>query len=225
MSVITLNSTSVVFPVRQPGQSSDGTQGVGIVVSNTQPVLTSVAIQGPNSSAFTAEIVSNSIGFQGILHTTNYGTSTEIPPPPPPGQVEPGYLVQIGFVAPQEPVPGLFDATLVVSWDGGVSWPSGSLQVSLRGTTAQIRASVTTPQPITFRAGDGATVDVELKYLTVDPTPLEITLAPVQFPEGLTFSPKSVTMTPQADGPVLVTKPVSVPLSIKSKSAHDQGGR
>jgi hypothetical protein len=164
--------------------------------------------------------------LQGLV-TTVYGPAANIPPKPS----TVGLLgltlfsLRIRCVAPSQPIPVAFNATLVVSWE------SGSLQIALSGTTAQIGGTVTTHQPVTIREGDDTTVDVELTYLSLDPTTLEIQLSPTQFPRGLSFNPVSVSMPSHhlqgAQGkPHLVTKRVkSVPLDITSQLLTSQLGK
>jgi hypothetical protein len=114
-------------------------------------------------------------------------TTADIPPFAAGGH---NWAINVTCIAPEQ-APVAFTATLLVSW------ASGSIQVPLSGTTSQIVAKVTTPEPIKFFAGVGASVDLELQYFSLDATALAVKISPVQFPQGLDFTPVTVTMPPK----------------------------
>ena len=198
MAAIELSTNSILFPVRMPGQPNEEPLSLGIWATVNASVTASIQLQGPNASAFSAEFVTQTLTEFHGLQTQSNGTTTAIPPPPSSNSLsKPSHVIQFGFTAPLTPIPGQFTATLVVSWEAGPTWPAGSTEVSLSGSSAQISAKVITPQPIKFSAGDGGKVDLELTYWSFDPTPLQVAIAPVQFPSGLTFAGKKVMITPK----------------------------
>lgn len=243
MSTVTLNPTSLSFPLRMPGQPSDEPLTVGITV--TDPVKMTVDIEGPDASAFTAGIVQEELQIRkGAIVPTINPTKSAVITPPTTNTVF--WIIQVGFIAPLRPVPGAFSATLVVRWSSPTSdsrTVPGEQRIPLTGASAQFTADVITAQPVTFQAGADPIVSMRFTYLSNDPTPLQILLTPEQFPTGLSFDPFNVTMTPRyvevgenpkgsGDKPPppptqqLVTKTVAtVPIHVKSQRLTVQLGK
>ncbi len=243
MSTVTLSPTSLIFPIRMPGQPSDGPLTVGITV--TDPVRMTVHIEGPDAGAFTAGIVQEELQIlKGAIVPTINPTKSTVVTPSTSNTVF--WIIQVGFIAPLQLVPGAFSATLIVRWSSSISdsrTESGEQQIPLTGTSAQFTADVITAQPVTFPAGADPIVSLRLTYLSNDPTPLQALLTPEQFPTGLSFTPFNVTMTPRyvvvGENPKgsgnkppspptqqLVTKTVAtVPVHLKSQRLTAQLGK
>jgi hypothetical protein len=250
MSTISLLQSTVVFPVNQPDSISPP-QSIGIVNQGEEPVNVTISIQNgstPYASAFSAELFSTQIerSLSGGVYSisTPIGTTAAIPPTPQSGQsiYSPSTLIQVSFFTPADPVPGFFDAVLLVTWS------DGSSTVSLSGTTAQFKAYL--DGPITILAGNSATAALSLEYFSLDPSPLTVQIAetnwPTAFPAGLQVSPVSATMLPvfvvkskdpkqprppeppglggAVEWQLVTSRYLSVPITISSRSGQAQPG-
>jgi hypothetical protein len=210
MSTISLGAQSVVFAVLPPGTPATP-QSVSIVVNGDQPIVVSLSLTGPNASAFAVELMyqyltASIAGHSGGMNTTLQGQSSSIAPVTA-SSPKPGAGIQVSFVAPSAPLPGIFTAAMLVSW------PGGSITVPLSGSTAQLTASIGNQQPIVLNAGAKNIADVAITYLSLDPTPLTVQLTQTSQPttnqplpptaDGLQISPATLTMVPALVGSVL----------------------
>jgi hypothetical protein len=194
---LTVDTSPINFPVAAPGQQAQPPQWVSITNQGTEAVTVSVAIVGgAESSGFEAQWFAQAVVNRNgaWIHTSTpiNGASVEFPPgaaQPQPGQGLPPAL-EVSFTGPATPVPGSFTATLVVSWDGGTA------QIPLSGSTAEFTVKVASTQPVEVTAGDDATVEFALTYQSSDPAPLQVTFTAETFPEGLAFTPATVTLAP-----------------------------
>jgi len=201
---ITVDTSPINFAVLAPGDSAPP-QSVSITNDGTEAVTVSVSVEeSPGSNGFAAQFVSQTVvvvNHSPEQKTTNLGATAAITPTAQQHSasgVVSSVVLQVTFTAPESPVPGNFAATLVVSWDGG------SAQIPLTASTAELTVVVASSQPVGLTAGDNGTVDFELTYKSLDPAPLQVTLAAATwlgFPEGLTFPSTVVTMSPQYVSP------------------------
>jgi hypothetical protein len=200
---VTVDTSPINFAVLAPGDPAPS-QSVSITNNGTEAVTVSVSIEeSAGSSGFSAEFIAQTVVFSNhnpVQQTQTLGASAAITPTAEHSTsgVVSSVVLQVSFTAPRSPVPGSFAATLVVTWDGG------SAQIPLLGSTAELTVAVASSQPVALTAGDNATVDFELTYKSLDPTPAQVTLSLAtssDFPEGLTFSSTTVTMPPQYASP------------------------
>ena len=181
MSTVTLNQSVVTFAGYPPGSGAVQPQVIPITV--TAPVTVTIAVSGPDASAFPCTMISNEIlvGIHGGggVSTTQLGTTATIAPPSPTAVRPPIPMVQVGF-NPGTKAPAVMQATLTMSWAGG------SLELPLSGACSQFTAA--TNQPLRLVAGADNVIQMSLKYVALDPAAL-----PVQL---------SQTMTPLHDTPL-----------------------
>jgi hypothetical protein len=81
-------------------------------------------------------------------------------------------FIQVDFSPPAMPFPQAWVSTVVLSW------PGGSTQLPLKGTTAGLFASVAEAQPIQLNAGAATTVSIALEYDSVDAASIDVNLGP-----------------------------------------------
>ncbi len=197
MSSITLGETSVQFPVLNPGQGAQP-QSIALTLNGAATPV-SLAITDAPEGVFSAELIITTLTRVGLTSTvlanTDDGDPIATVSPTQPG-IQSSYSISIYFTAPTS-VPARSQGTLVVSW------PDGSANVTLVGTTAQLTASVVRPQPIPLKPGATASVPVNIYYASGDAATLNVQLGPGTFPApppaGLTVSPAAVELPPVFD--------------------------
>lgn len=192
MAVISLSPMSIAFGP-QPASRPVNVQTIKVVIEGSQAVTVTLALQGPSASAYNAglyssqqvsdpsagagELPGGKIPKPGSVSTDEIvplGMSASLSPPAlgkNPIKNALSYLIQVGLQVPAQPFPGEFDATLLVTWDGG-----GSASIPLTCSSAQFAEQVTTPLPLTLVAGATNTVDVTLSYTSIDPELLTVAL-------------------------------------------------
>jgi len=147
--------------------------------------LVTLSITGAPEGVFVASLIHNSESVVPVISetsTTLASTSASVSTSPS-ATIEPEpllahglspYSIQIDFAAPALPLPGNFQGTLTLSW------PGGSADVALGGTTALITATVATGEPIPLTAGGKVTVPVKVVYASGDSTTLLSILPPLR---------------------------------------------
>jgi len=158
----------------------------------------------------------DSASTSGTNNTVTFQSSTPANPTP----VQGGNFVRVDFSPPATPVPEAWSGLITLSW------PGGSTQLSLTGTTAQLGLKVTSAQPVAITPGDSATIALQVEYDTVDAAPVSVNVGPstnTEFPElaGLGIPTKPVSLPPAyiaattpkggqiLGGPIVVGRPTN----------------
>jgi hypothetical protein len=191
MPLVTVSPTTVTIPVVNPGQAAtDNSLGLTFnPTPQTEQTTVTLSITDAPVGMFVAELYGLSVPGGGLppsktlVATTGIGEGGSATGTLTKG---PSYNFTINFYPPALPVPGSFSATLVVSWSGG------SASVLLSGTTAEIRATVDTTQPIKLKPGGQTSVPIKIAYASGDATTLDVNVIPSNFPAPL---PSGLTIT------------------------------
>ncbi|MGH3970952.1 MAG: hypothetical protein ACRDTV_23280 [Mycobacterium sp.] len=204
--LIQVMATSMDFGPEPAGVSLS--QQTELTVGGTAPIEVTIAMASGGTNGYSAKLwwithlVHGGTSPSLVASTSGPTASGPITPPKPITTPVPtpvtSYAIEVDFDVPATPDPNTWSDTVVLSWPQGSA--TQELFIALTGSSAQFNATVSSSQPITLSPDGTATVAIEIRYNTVDPSPIDVTAdlatyAPLPVIPDLTAIPTTATMS------------------------------
>jgi hypothetical protein len=199
--LLTTTTTSIDFGPNPPSLSIS--QQIGLSVGGTGPIKVSMSMQSGNNG-FSAKLLAITHTLHGgvtqsvIASTSGPITSATIGPSDLNKVPITSLMLEVDFNVPTTPVPNAWSDNVVLSYPQGSD--TEELFIAVTGSSAQFTANVSSSQPIKLTPGGNGKVAIEIRYNTVDTSPINVTAAlatysPLPVIPGLTAIPTTAIMS------------------------------